>query len=53
VFPGLCLNVGALLDGDLAGVLAAPRRGQKTPDYKAFVKDLWKRASTRSSKKQK
>jgi Uma2 family endonuclease len=43
VFPGLWLNTGALLDGDLAGVLAALRRGQKTAEYKAFVKDLRKR----------
>ena len=47
VFPGLCLNVGALLDGDLAAVLTALRRGQKTPEYKAFVKDLRKRKRKR------
>jgi Uma2 family endonuclease len=50
VFPGLCLNVAALLEGDLAGVLAALRRGQKSPEYKAFVKELRKRKLRQISK---
>ncbi len=37
VFPGLLLDVAALLDGDLAGVLSALREGLDTPEHADFV----------------
>jgi Uma2 family endonuclease len=37
VFPGLCLNVSALLKGDLAGVLAALQEGIGSAEHAAFV----------------
>jgi hypothetical protein len=40
VFPGLCLAVDALLDGDLARVLAVLQEGLKTPEHADFVKRL-------------
>ena len=40
VFPGLCLAVGALLAGDVAGVLAALQTGVGTPEHAAFVERL-------------
>jgi Uma2 family endonuclease len=40
VFPGLCLNVPALLKGDLAGVLATQQSALNTEDHAAFVARL-------------
>lgn len=40
VFPGLHLAVAALLDGDLAGVLAELQRGLQTAEHTAFVERL-------------
>ena len=40
VFPGLFLNVSALLRGDLAGVLAALQEGIKIDEHDAFVARL-------------
>ncbi len=40
VFPGLCLAVELLLDGDLAGVLAELQKGLATPEHAAFVERL-------------
>jgi len=40
VFPGLRLAVPALLDGDLAAVLAALREGLETEEHTAFVARL-------------
>ena len=37
VFPGLWLDAGALLRGDLKAVLAALRRGVDSPEHRAFV----------------
>jgi len=37
VFPGLWLDAGALLGGDLKAVLAALRRGVDSPEHRAFV----------------
>src|SRR5947207_1421654 len=37
VFPGLWLDTGALLKGDMKAVLAALRRGLDRPDHAAFV----------------
>lgn len=37
VFPGLWLDAGALLDGDMKAVLAAVRRGLDTPEHRAFL----------------
>src|SRR5947199_8366383 len=37
VFPGLWLDTGALLRGDMKTVLAALRRGLESPEHKAFV----------------
>lgn len=37
VFPGLWLNAGALLRGDVKAVLAALRRGLDSPEHHAFV----------------
>ena len=39
-FPGLWLDVTALLDGDVAGVLAAVQRGLSSPEHNAFVARL-------------
>lgn len=40
VFPGLYLSAKALLDGDLAGVLAELQKGLASPEHKAFVDQL-------------
>ena len=37
IFPGLWLDVPALLRGDVAGVLAAVQRGLTSPEHNAFV----------------
>jgi len=42
VFPGLWLDVLALLDGNLAQVLAELQRGLATPEHAAFVEHLAK-----------
>jgi Uma2 family endonuclease len=42
VFPGLRLAAEALLDGDLAGVLAELQKGLATPEHAAFVERLAK-----------
>lgn len=40
VFPGLWLAVTAMLDGDLAGVLATLQQGLNTPEHADFVQCL-------------
>jgi Uma2 family endonuclease len=40
VFPGLRLATGALLAGDLAGVLAELQKGLDSPEHAAFVQKL-------------
>ncbi len=40
VFPGLCLNVPALLEGDLATVLAELQKALEAEDHAAFVERL-------------
>jgi hypothetical protein len=40
VFPGLWLPVNALLEGDLAKVLAELQKGLGTPEHLAFVEKL-------------
>jgi Uma2 family endonuclease len=40
VFPGLCLHVPGLLEGRLADVLAALRKGLEIEEHVAFVKRL-------------
>jgi hypothetical protein len=40
VLPGLWLDVGSLLAGDLAKVLATVDEGTATDEHKAFVKSL-------------
>lgn len=40
VFPGLWLDVPALLDGNLAQVLAVLQKGLATPEHAAFVERL-------------
>jgi hypothetical protein len=40
VFSGLQLAVKALLEGDLARVLAELQKGLETPEYAAFVECL-------------
>src|SRR5713101_2115428 len=40
VFPGLCLVVSALLEGDLAKVLAELQKGLETAEHAAFVERL-------------
>ena len=40
VFPGLRLAVGALLQGELAGVLSELQNGIRTPEHAAFVERL-------------
>lgn len=46
VFPGLDLNVAALLDGDLAQVLATVQAGVQTAEHAAFVERLRTGASS-------
>jgi Uma2 family endonuclease len=43
-FPGLWLNVTALLKSDAAAMLATLQRGLESPEHAAFVKDLSSRA---------
>lgn len=45
IFLGLWLAVGALLEGDLAGVLAELQKGIGTPEHQDFVKGLAERAA--------
>jgi Uma2 family endonuclease len=40
VFPGLWLSVTALIEGDLANVLAVLQAGLQTPEHADFVKQL-------------
>ncbi|NOK60580.1 MAG: Uma2 family endonuclease [Chloroflexi bacterium AL-W] len=40
VFPGLCLVVAELLQGNIAAVLATLQKGMQTPEHMAFVKRL-------------
>jgi Uma2 family endonuclease len=40
LFPGLWLSVTALLEGNLAEVLAVLQQGLQTPEHQAFVKRL-------------
>jgi len=44
VFPGLHLDVEALLAGDLSAVLSAVKAGTETAEHAAFVKSLTSRA---------
>ena len=43
VFPGLRLDAGALLRGDLADALAALERGVESPEHRQFVDRLAER----------
>lgn len=45
VFPGLHLDVLALLQGDLAAVLAAARAGTETEEHAAFIEQLMRRTT--------
>lgn len=45
VFPGLWLNVAALLSGDLAQVLATVQQGIATAEHEQFVARLQRRSS--------
>jgi Uma2 family endonuclease len=45
VFPGLWLHVRALLDGNMAQVLATLTQGLNTPEHTAFVAQLAQRRS--------
>ena len=45
VFPGLCLNIPALLNGDLAGVLATQQSTLNNEDHTAFVMRLARKDS--------
>ncbi|MEM8529989.1 MAG: Uma2 family endonuclease [Chloroflexota bacterium] len=40
VFPGLCLAVAELLQGNVAAVLTTLQQGMQTPDHTAFVERL-------------
>ncbi|PSP10087.1 MAG: Uma2 family endonuclease, partial [Cyanobacteria bacterium SW_9_47_5] len=40
VFPGLWLAVSALLDGNMATVLAVVQEGLNSPEHSAFVKQF-------------
>jgi len=40
VFPGLWLDAGALLRGDMKAVLAVLRGGLASPEHVAFVEPL-------------
>ena len=44
VFPGLRLDAGALLKGDLAGALAELQKGAGSPEHRQFVARLAERA---------
>jgi Uma2 family endonuclease len=45
VFPGLCMNVPALLNGDLAGVLATQQSMLMNEEHAAFVAHLTEKES--------
>ncbi len=45
IFPGLCLNVEALLSGNLPAVLAAVQAGTSTKEHAAFVRETTQRIS--------
>lgn len=47
VFPGLWLDVPALLKGDAASVLGTLQRGLESAEHTAFVKELQQRAPKR------
>lgn len=49
VFPGLWLNLKAMLAGEIARVLADLQRGLKSREHAAFVKQLSKRLRKRSN----
>ena len=49
VFPGLWLDVKALLKGDLARVLAVLQQGLASPEHAAFVKRLAKKATSKKA----
>lgn len=46
IFPGLHLNVAALLNDDLAAVLAEAQAGLQTAEHQTFVETLANRANT-------
>jgi Uma2 family endonuclease len=46
VFPGLCLNVPALLAGDIAAVAATVQECVGTPAHRAFVEGLAQQTTT-------
>ena len=50
VFPGLWLDVAALLAGDMAKVLATLQQGLASPEHAAFVAKLHKAAGKRKRK---
>jgi hypothetical protein len=45
VFPGLWLDAAALLQGDLAAVLAIVQQGVNSPEHTAFVQKLQRKAA--------
>lgn len=45
VFPGLCLPIKALLNGDLATVLARLQQGLDSTEHEVFVEDLSQRSA--------
>jgi hypothetical protein len=49
-FPGLWLDVPALLAGDMAKVLATLQKGIASPEHAAFVAKLQKTAAKRKKK---
>ncbi len=48
VFPGLWLNVAALLQRDYAAALTTMQQGLKSKEHAAFVRELKRRAKARS-----
>jgi hypothetical protein len=46
-FPGLWLDATALLEGNMAQVLAQLQEGLKSPDHAAFIRELARRKQTR------
>ena len=51
VFPGLCLSVAALLEGDLAKVLAKLQKGLETDEHATFVGRLLEESNQYKTKK--
>jgi Uma2 family endonuclease len=51
VFPGLRLDVKALLDGDMKKVFVELQRGLKSKEHKAFVKQLAEKSKSSSKRK--